>query len=337
MRNKWTKDMIHKEALKYNSRSEFEKLSFAAYKAARYRKILDEVCSHMKPKLRHWDYESIRKSALEFNTRSEFITMNRPAYKAALRRGIVDEVCSHMTVQKTYWSNDDLQKEARKYDTRRNFSLQNNGAYQTAIKRDILDSICSHMHPQLTYWTDEMLADEADKFSTRSDFARGSASAYVVALNRGILDNICADMRRGKHGFDPSKVGYLYVVRLDGILSSFVGFGITNYPKTRISDHTHTCNESGFSLTLLKILKFDVGKDAYNLELKLKQTLPIVSSGVEGFKTEAVMLSDIKMLYDLLPQPPKLPRKNSKEWKHLLAEGKIEESEEAGKYEWVEV
>lgn len=46
-----------------------------------------------------------------------------------------------------------------------------------------------------------------------------------------------------------------------------------------------------------------------------------------------------KILVDIgvLPQPPKLPRKNSKEWKHLLAEGKIEESEESGKYEWVEV
>lgn len=39
----------------------------------------------------------------------------------------------------------------------------------------------------------------------------------------------------------------------------------------------------------------------------------------------------------MLPKPPKLPRKNSKEWKQLLLEGKIEESEEEGKYEWVEV
>lgn len=38
----------------------------------------------------------------------------------------------------------------------------------------------------------------------------------------------------------------------------------------------------------------------------------------------------------MLPKPPNLPRKNSKEWKQLLHEGKIEESEEEGKYQWVE-
>jgi len=45
-----------------------------------------------------------------------------------------------------------------------------------------------------------------------------------------------------------------------------------------------------------------------------------------------------KILVDIgvLPQPSKLPRKNSKEFKQLLAEGKIEENEE-GKYEWVDV
>lgn len=45
-----------------------------------------------------------------------------------------------------------------------------------------------------------------------------------------------------------------------------------------------------------------------------------------------------KILIDIgmLPQPSKLPRKNSKEFKQLLAEGKIEENEE-GKYEWVDV
>ena len=44
-----------------------------------------------------------------------------------------------------------------------------------------------------------------------------------------------------------------------------------------------------------------------------------------------------KILVDVgvLPMPPKIPRKNSKEWKQLLSDGKIEENEE-GKYEWVD-
>lgn len=314
---KWTNELIHSEALKYSSRREFEKLNLAAYKAARYYGILDEVCSHMRLKLRSWDVQSIRESAMQFKTRGDFMMFNHPAYKAALRRGILDEVCAHMVGGNAYWSDDSLQVEALKYDTRSAFILGSNSAYQTAIKRGVLDKVCAHMHNKLTHWTNEMLEVEANKFSTRTDFARGSSSAYVVALKRGILDKICTNMERGKQGFDPSKVGYLYVVILDGTPCSYVGFGITNYPKTRITNHMRVCNESGFLLTVLKVLKFDIGKDAYDLELSLKQNLPIVNSGVDGFKTEAILPSDIDMLYGMLPQPAKLPRKNSAEWKRV--------------------
>lgn len=41
--------LIHKEALLYNTRSDFTKYSHKAYDAALRRGILDQVCSHMRP------------------------------------------------------------------------------------------------------------------------------------------------------------------------------------------------------------------------------------------------------------------------------------------------
>lgn len=47
-RSEWTKESIAIEALKYNNRSEFALKSPKAYAAAAHRKIVGEVCSHMK-------------------------------------------------------------------------------------------------------------------------------------------------------------------------------------------------------------------------------------------------------------------------------------------------
>ena len=46
---KWTKEMLVEEALKYSTRSDFSNNSLGAYTAAHKRKIVDEICSHMKP------------------------------------------------------------------------------------------------------------------------------------------------------------------------------------------------------------------------------------------------------------------------------------------------
>jgi len=47
--NKWTVETIQKEADKYQTRKEFKKGSPNAYQAACNRKIMDNVCKHMKP------------------------------------------------------------------------------------------------------------------------------------------------------------------------------------------------------------------------------------------------------------------------------------------------
>ena len=45
---KWTNQMIHEEALKFNKRTDFKSGNPQAYDVAVQRKIMDEVCSHMK-------------------------------------------------------------------------------------------------------------------------------------------------------------------------------------------------------------------------------------------------------------------------------------------------
>lgn len=44
----WTKEKCHKEALKYNTRGEFNEKSKGAYLFAYRNNWLDDICSHMK-------------------------------------------------------------------------------------------------------------------------------------------------------------------------------------------------------------------------------------------------------------------------------------------------
>lgn len=97
---KWTKDKIIEEALKYNSRSDFQKGSRGAYKAANAQGIRDEVCAHMEYKVKPngtWTKNKIKKEAKKYKLRSHFKKNAGSAYQAAKRLNILDEVCSHMS------------------------------------------------------------------------------------------------------------------------------------------------------------------------------------------------------------------------------------------------
>ena len=96
-RQKWTYELLHKTALMYNTRGEFNKGSRSAYNACRYRGILDKVCSHMKgtPYV-NWTVEKLLAESRKYVTRNEFRNANRSAYQTCCDRGILDKVCKHM-------------------------------------------------------------------------------------------------------------------------------------------------------------------------------------------------------------------------------------------------
>ena len=325
MRTKWTQDAIQQEALKHQTRNDFRKKNRNAYKAARRRGILDDVCKHMDSVYTYWTDEMIEKEASLYQKYKEFREGSTVAFVLAKKRGILQQVCSHMIRDNVSWDINKLKQEAKLFSSRCDFMKHSSSAYNVARQRGVLDEVCSHMDYIRTYWTDEDLEKEAKMYKTRTEFQRYGNNAYAAAWNRGILDKICIHMLRGKSGFDPNKKSSFYVVRLTGMVESYVGFGISNDVQQRLKEHKRNSASFGFSLDVIMVLDFETGHSIEVFEKELKSKLPIASSGVEGFKTEAVLKKDESLLFDAIS-----------EWKQLLADGKIEENEE-GKYEWVEV
>jgi hypothetical protein len=249
---------------------------------------------------RKWTDEMLFEVAATFSTRKKFAVSNGGAYKTAVSRGILDEVCVHMEQQHIKWTDEMLFDAVTDYTTRHDFKKGNRKAYDVAHHRGILNQVCANMELQHTKWTDEILAATAAEFGTRVDFLKANRKAYQMASHRGILDQVCVHMERGIGGFNPNIPGQVYIVSLESPVQSYIGFGISNDHKQRIKDHIRTANREGFSLTTIKVINFEIGKDSANLELKLKRNLPIVDTGLVGFKTEAILALDHNKLEGML-------------------------------------
>ncbi|WP_269609662.1 GIY-YIG nuclease family protein [Prochlorococcus marinus] len=195
---KWTHEIIQKEALKYDRRSDFEKGTAGAYQAALKLGIIDQVCAHMpKGSTRKWDAKSIKEEALKYDSRGKFQSGCRSAYGAARKLGIIDDICEHMPKRESRkWDEKSIREEALKFDRRKDFAREFKGAVRAAYKLGIMDEICSHMKPKFSEkWDPESIKQEALKYNGRKKFQKGAYGAYKAAKRYGIVDEVCAHMK----------------------------------------------------------------------------------------------------------------------------------------------
>jgi hypothetical protein len=97
---RWTKEMVHKEALKYKTRKEFQLNSSPACNYAKKKKWIIEVCSHMvnltgKRSIR--TIEDCKEVALRYDVMVDFMKKENAVYLYSQRRGWLNDMTSHMT------------------------------------------------------------------------------------------------------------------------------------------------------------------------------------------------------------------------------------------------
>jgi len=90
-----------------------------------------------------------------------------------------------------------------------------------------------------------------------------------------------------RRGYNPSKDGYLYVLKAVSLGGrGFTGFGISNVPKRRMAEHRKNLSRDGFSIDDYSIFKTD-GDEAPEIERRIKQNFKLYSQDISGFVTEA--------------------------------------------------
>lgn len=142
---KWTLEAISAEALRYTTRTEFQRSSKGAYLAAFRGKILDKVCAHMDRVIRtDLTKEQVLEIAFKYQSPRAFQKGDGAAYNAAHRNGW-SEAFAHMRVTRKERTKDEILAVSRKYKTRTEFAKGSWGDYLWAKRRGWLEEVCQGM------------------------------------------------------------------------------------------------------------------------------------------------------------------------------------------------
>ena len=125
-KTKWTVEELRQEALKYNSRTQFQGCYPGAYKTAERLKILDDICAHMKPGL-FYTKEKVKELLEEYPENYQLYCHSQAAYKAAINFGLITTRAKRKKI--TF---EDVQEEVKKYDNLADFREQSQSYYKSA-------------------------------------------------------------------------------------------------------------------------------------------------------------------------------------------------------------
>lgn len=112
-----------------------------------------------------------------------------------------------------------------------------------------------------------------------------------------------------KAGFNPKLKSDFYVYEIYSQGAMYIGFGITNRWRRREVEHALQLKRCGATWNVLFVISM-AGVDAQKIESTIKRTLPIVDTGIPGFKTEATPYTEEALAEILLTlNLDKVPKK----------------------------
>lgn len=140
------KENCRAEALKYMTKTDFQKAAVQAYKVALEEGFLQEICGHMTAKIKpkgYWSKTKIKAIADGYLTKKDFREGDGAAYDFASRNGWLDELCIHMQQTRKppgYWQDkNNCMAEAKLYNGRAQFKKEAYAAWKQAKKSGWLD------------------------------------------------------------------------------------------------------------------------------------------------------------------------------------------------------
>ena len=303
----WTPDTLAVEALKYNTRKEFQKGNNSAYTVAKRIGVYDSICGHMEVKWVERTDAEIVAAASRFTSLQEFQEKARSFYTLANRRGMIGREITHL-VRPSVWTIQNIKAEAGKYRRRSDFFNGASGAVAAAKRLGNFEEICSHMGKpwgDRTKWSDEYLHLVARACKTKAELILRGKNEYQAIYRRGLIASACAHMVKyapdTAFGFQPLKPASLYLVAIHSRTEpERVGFGITQNPKRRIGLHRRNLARCGYGMTVIGVTEPTLGHDARALETLLYEGFEPYGVDVPGFKRECTKAEHLGELLDIV-------------------------------------
>ena len=190
----WTKEMCHKEALRFKSKSEFQFNSKSAYNKSLDKGWLDEICLHMEilgNKFKRCIY------VYEFSDNYAYIGLTyniKERHKDRLKDKN-DSVTKYINktglkpIRKQLTDYIDVEEAIKMEEYYVNFYKENGWNILNKVKTGSIGG-------NNLKWTFDKCKEEALKYKTRNEYKMGSESSYQKARINGWLDDICLHMEK---------------------------------------------------------------------------------------------------------------------------------------------
>lgn len=148
----WTYEKCYDEAKKYETRTQFQKNSNAAYTAAWRNGWMDNFTwfvEKQKPN-GYWTYEKCYDEAKKYSSASEFSKKDSAAANAAYKNGWMKDYTwfKRPEAHNKKWTYEKCYNEAKKYSSRGELNKYARGAYKVALKNGWLDDYTWFKQPQ---------------------------------------------------------------------------------------------------------------------------------------------------------------------------------------------
>lgn len=144
----WTFEAVKNEALKYKTKTEFEKNNPSAYTTALKKKWIDEVCGHMialKKPANFWkDFDNCKEEALKYHKISDFRSKGSAAFKSAQKNNWLSDICGHMVELKKpngYYTLEVCIELSKNCKTRKEYKEKYSTAYSKVFKNKWVDIV----------------------------------------------------------------------------------------------------------------------------------------------------------------------------------------------------
>lgn len=192
--------------------------------------------------------------------------------------------------------------------TRATFECSNGHTWEARLGTVLIQTSCPHCRSNRPLTRDDVNARIAERgYVLSGEYVNAGARAEFKCSNGHNWVAIPDNILRGKgcpscaeYGFNPEHPACFYTIRIFSESGEYVGFGITKDKETRFSYHARAIRKEGFDFEVLDTLEFESGHDARALEELVKENLPVVDSGIKGFRKEAIPATAYVQLQQLM-------------------------------------
>jgi len=144
--NIWSKESCAKQALLFNTATEWQKNDPKSYAAASRNGWLEECSSHLKPLKEKWSKQKCLSFSAGFTSRIDWQNGHTNSYTAAIRNGWLDECCVHMpALWSPRWDKKACIKDASLYPTISDWQENSPSSVQSARRNGWMKECCGHM------------------------------------------------------------------------------------------------------------------------------------------------------------------------------------------------